>query len=459
MRRSHLTAAAIVLLLLCGACSPTPGPDPFPTEFHPTASATDPVSTPTEPPAPPPTLGVDPALLRGVTIRIWHAFAEAAYPVFQQQIGQFNASNDWGITVSETGFGDYLTLYEAMQVAIDSDEMPQVVVSLPEQLLEWQALGLLVDLEPYLLDVDFGMGEPGLADFPSAFWEGSGAPAQRSARYLFYNQTWAHELGFTTPPQTPEEFRQQACAANASFKANDDLQDDGFGGWVVDAHWQTAYAWLLAFNASPAAGEGYGFDSEANKEAFTFLKSLYDENCAWLTTDAAPFEAFAARKALFVSGDLAEIPAAALTLEAVGNADEWSLIPYPGLDEPVLSVYGPSYAILGSSPEEQLAAWLFIRWSLSAENQAMWVEATGLLPLRTSVLDLVAPYRRGSPQWEAAALALETSQPPPALASWRQVRYLLADGFERLFLLNLTHDLIPPLLEEMQQMAQELGEG
>ena len=89
----------------------------------------------------------------------------------------------------------------------------------------------------------------------------------------------------------------------------------------------------------------------------------------------------------------------------------------------------------------------------------MWVEATGLLPLRSSVIELVAPYRRASPQWEAASMALTVAEPPPALASWRQVRYLLADGFERLFLLDLTPDLILPLLEEMQQMADELGGG
>ncbi|PIZ25991.1 MAG: ABC transporter substrate-binding protein, partial [Chloroflexi bacterium CG_4_10_14_0_8_um_filter_57_5] len=36
-----------------------------------------------------------------------------------------------------------------------------------------------------------------------------GAPAQRSARFLFYNQTWARELGFSAPPATADEFRQQ----------------------------------------------------------------------------------------------------------------------------------------------------------------------------------------------------------------------------------------------------------
>ena len=64
--------------------------------------------------------------------------------------------------------------------------------------------------------------------------ECKGGPAQRSARVIFYNQTWARELGFNAPPSTADDFREQACKANASFRSNEDPKDDALGGWLVD---------------------------------------------------------------------------------------------------------------------------------------------------------------------------------------------------------------------------------
>jgi len=119
--------------------------------------------------------------------------------------------------------------------------------------------------------------------------------------------------------------------------------------------------------------------------------------------------------------------------------------------------YGPSFTILQSSPEEQLAAWLFARWILSPEWQALWVESTGRLPLRTSVLDMIGPYRTANPQWEAAADSLTLLVGVPQLASWRKVRYLLEDGMNYIFQVNLPLDGIPSVLDEMQAMAEEFN--
>jgi multiple sugar transport system substrate-binding protein len=452
---SHLFVTGALLMVWASACIPveptaTPG-------VQTTVIIEDETGTASPTNTPVPSLGVDPISLVGIEIDTWHAFAGEAQSLFDEQVSLFNAVNDWGIIIRAAGFGDYLTLDDAMQAGVGEGKIPQLVITLPEQSLAWQAQDLVIDLGPYRDDPQYGFREEEMADFPAAFWTGIGAPAQRSARFLYYNQTWAHELGFTAPPQTPDEFRQQACAANASFKTDPDPADDGFGGWVVDDNWQTVYSWLLAFGGSPVEEDSFSFNSEENQEALAFLKNLYDDNCAWLMVDDTPYQAFAARKALFVSGDLAEMTAAHLAMDEAGSRDEWTLIPFPGLDNPLAVAYGPSYTLLRSSPEEQLAAWLFTRWMLSADNQARWVEMTGLLPLRFSVMDLVAPYRNASPQWESAANTLDLMQTTPELVAWRKARYLLEDGVKTLFLVNLPVGEIPSLLDEMQDMALELG--
>jgi multiple sugar transport system substrate-binding protein/sn-glycerol 3-phosphate transport system substrate-binding protein len=122
----------------------------------------------------------------------------------------------------------------------------------------------------------------------------------------------------------------------------------------------------------------------------------------------------------------------------------------------VLVTYGPSYSLLKSTPEKQLAAWLFARWMLSAENQAQWVESTGLFPLLNPVLALIGQYRTASPQWEAAVEDLSLAQGVPQLASWRKVRYVLEDGTNVIFQTNTPVDQIPSVLTEMDSTAKEI---
>jgi ABC-type glycerol-3-phosphate transport system substrate-binding protein len=124
----------------------------------------------------------------------------------------------------------------------------------------------------------------------------------------------------------------------------------------------------------------------------------------------------------------------------------------------VVVTYGPSYSLLKSTPEEQLAAWLFIRWLLSPENQAQWVEVTGLFPLLHSVMELISQYRTASPQWEVAVGDLSLAQGVPQLASWRKVRYVLEDGANIIFHTPVPVDQIPSILTEMDSTAKEISD-
>jgi ABC-type glycerol-3-phosphate transport system substrate-binding protein len=457
---------AALTISACAAATSTPLLTSSPPTAATTAVAT-PVSTPTVISTRPAPIKIDASVLKGLHIQVWHALAGSSFDVFNRQVEQFNSTNEWGIQVSPTGFGDYTSLFDAVSAFQGSGQLPDLVIALPEQSLAWDAAGQVVDLNPYLEDPSWGMGAEALADIPAEFMAEEevngrqlGLPAQRTTRVLFYNKTWAHELGFDYPPATPAEFRQQACAANASFLKDNDLQNDSYGGWVIDADWQTSYSWLLAFGGGVVDGNDYSFRTEANLAALQFLKGLYDDHCAWLPYEPVtfnPFDAFAKRSALFVSGDLAELPQAGASMTLLKNSDEWEAIPFPGLQKSVLVDYGPSYNILKSTPEKQLAGWVFVRWLLSPENQAQWVEATGLLPLRRSLMSLVGSYKAASPQWGWVVDELGLAESVPQLASWRKVRYVLEDGLTTVFQTNTPVAKLPSILAEMDSTAQELN--
>jgi len=468
MSRQVYRLAVTFLLgaLLVSACAPASPAAPTVTPAQASLTKTPrPTATITSTPLPP--IKISPAALKGLTLQIWHAFAGPAAEVFTRQVTQFNGSNEWGIQVVPTGYGDYTSLFDAVGSALDAGQSPDLVASLPEQTLTWTAADAVVDLAPYLADRTWGMNAETIADIPSIFLAQDnvggkqlGFPAQRSARFLFYNKTWAAELGFDNPPATSDEFRRQACAANAPFTKDSDPRNDSSGGWIIDTSWQSSYSWLLAFDGAVADGSSYSFRMDPNLATLKFIKGLRDSHCAWLPLEPASFDsfgAFARRLALFVSADLGEVPQAAASMAAMKNADQWELIPFPGPQKRVLVDYGPSYSVLKSTPERQLAAWVFIRWMLSSENQAEWVKSTGLFPLRTSVLDLVGPFRAASPQWDGAVKGLDSAENVPQLASWRKVRYVLEDGLTTIFQNDTPIAQLPSILTEMDTLAGELS--
>jgi ABC-type glycerol-3-phosphate transport system substrate-binding protein len=85
----------------------------------------------------------------------------------------------------------------------------------------------------------------------------------------------------------------------------------------------------------------------------------------------------------------------------------WSLAPIPHTTEqPVVGVNGSGLTILRSSPKEQLAAWLFIKWLAEPEQQARWAREVGCFPTRQSALALLEDYVAEHPQYGQASLLL-----------------------------------------------------
>jgi ABC-type glycerol-3-phosphate transport system substrate-binding protein len=145
-------------------------------------------------------------------------------------------------------------------------------------------------------------------------------------------------------------------------------------------------------------------------------------------------------------------------MAAAGSTDRWTFIPFPSdlEDSPVLLTYGPSLSILESTTERELAAWLFIEWLISAENQARLVQSYGVFPTRISALPLLHEYQNSHPQWAAALDLLSYGQVEPAYPSWRAVRWALSDAGKFLFSPFFSIDRLPALLQELDLTAGEL---
>jgi multiple sugar transport system substrate-binding protein len=421
--------------------------------------------TATSTPEPKSNIDVDEEELNGTHIQFWHVWSGELDAMMDSLVTEFNQENEFGITVAAEYIGNYDDLDERiLRTAAAQQALPDVVSGFDYHLLEWEAAGInLVELGSYFADPIWGFSRAEQEDFFPPYQDGivrwsPGLPFQGSAQVMYYNASWAAELGFTDPPTTPSAFREQACAA-ARANAADPNAGYRTGGWVANTTPSAVLSWMYAYGSpvlSPGE-QGYRFHTAETERAIEFLKDLYDAGCAWLVEGDYAENEFAARMALFVTGSVADLPYQVEAFVSSENSDRWTVIAFPSPgDSPLITTYGPSLGLFASTPSEQLAAWLFIKWMVSPEVQAKWVQASHTFPVRTSALAYLQDYADSHPQWAAALEFLPQARIEPPFASWKVVRWAVGDVGTQTFRSYFTSDRIPAMLQLLDKTAGEI---
>jgi multiple sugar transport system substrate-binding protein/sn-glycerol 3-phosphate transport system substrate-binding protein len=379
-------------------------------------------------------------------------------------VDDFNANNEWGITVNAVDQGNYSDLENALNAAIQSGDLPDLVTGYTNAMANWYAVDSVVDLSPYMTDSYFGMTDEEM----SAFYEGAinggkapdgsvfAFPISQSENTLFYNSGWAKELGFDNPPANYAEFKEQACAATEANANDDNPDNDGTGGLVLYAGASNVASFVFANggNMLNAAGDGYDFTDQTVVDAATFMKDLWDSGCAF-ATESYPNPEFATRKALFTMSSTAGLPYQVAAFDAEDAIkDEWTIAPFPGKDGgESVDLFGQYVAIANTNPERMMATWVFIKYLTSPEVQAQWIEGSAYYPVRSDAVPLLDTYGSENAIWSYGLSFLESGKAEPAWASWTSVRRSVGDTFNAI--LQGTPEDIPGLLDELNVTAQQ----
>ncbi|MCD6402177.1 MAG: extracellular solute-binding protein [Anaerolineales bacterium] len=472
-RLMSILMVLVALSLVLAACKPaaTPTEAPAPTKVEvkqpePTEVPPEPTEVPPEPTevvteeAPKPS--VDPS---GQTISFWHVWGQGLpNETMTAVVDEFNQTNEYGITVEAIDQGRYGDLEDAFNAAIQSGDLPDIVVGYTNALANWYSVDAIVDLEPLINDPFYGLTDEDKA----AFFEGAlnggvnaggttiGFPISQSENVLFYNSGWAKELGFDNPPTTPEEFKAQACAAAEANNNDDDPDNDSTGGLVLYPGASNIMSWIFAFGGDIVNedGSGYDFTNQSVVDVATFLKDLWDNGCAF-QTESYPNPEFASRKALYTMSSTAGLPYQVSAFEAEDAIkDEWTLIPFPGPNgNKAVDLYGQYVAVVNTNPERMMASWLFIKYFTSPEAQAKWIQGSAYYPTRTDTIPLLDSYSKENPIWSNALSYLDYGKAEPAWPSWSSVRRSVGDTFQAI--LQGTPEDIPTLLDELNTAAAE----
>lgn len=412
--------------------------------------------------------------LTGVRIVFWHAWAGELEETMDEIIAEFNRTNRWGITVETRAFADLGALGDAFLLARQQgEELPHLLSGLNYQAAQWDVGGqMLVDLSPYVSDPAVGFSSEEVQDFQSNFWSQDvvtvnspsgriekrlGIPLHRSAQVLYYNLTWAEELGHQELPDSPFNLRVQACDSSTDLEttAGEELS----GGWMLTTDAPSFLGWIYAYGGEVVdpQGNGYRFDTEEAGRALEFLRGVVNSGCAWVGDSLEAAQAFASRGTLLYAGSTADLEIQESAMRQAENDDEWTVLPFPSANGgPVITTSGPALIVPQSTPEQELAAWLLTKWLVSPQNQANWVRASGYYPTRLSTFDFLEANLDSDEHWAVAMELMPYALGEPGYASWRVMRWSLSDAMHELLSSEFEIADIPDLLDRLDAVAEEI---
>lgn len=432
----HTLSWLMVLGLLLAACAPaaTPAPTSAPSQTQPTQPTQAVIpSVPITPQGGFPTdwENVDPT---GQQVVFWHVYTKAQQDALKQIAADFNSTNQYKITVDVEYQGSYPDIFNKMLGVINTSDAPDLAVAYQNQAATYQLGQALIDMNPLVSSAKWGLSDADQKDFFPGFFAQDifptfggarlGFPTQRSMEVLYYNADWLKELGYDSPPTTPDQFNEMACkAAKQPFsKATATGSSIGYE-FTVSASTMGSFTFAHGGDIFDAQAGQYTYNSPAAVDAMTWLQNMYKNGCAVTTAESFGDQTdFGVGKALFTVGSTAGLPFYKSAVDK-GAKFNWAVAAIPHTTpDPAMNVYGPSISLVKTTPERDLAAWIFLKYFASPEQQAKWAQVTAYFPVRASVATNLADYFKANPAYQYAFDLLKYAKFEPSTPGYDFVR-------------------------------------
>jgi multiple sugar transport system substrate-binding protein/sn-glycerol 3-phosphate transport system substrate-binding protein len=344
-------------------------------------------------------------LPEGITITYWHEWDGAQGEAIEIILNDFNTNNPYGITVEPIAQGNTGGLRDQLTAAITSGSLPNLSGAVfADSAQSYYLDGVIVPLDAYynhptwgftaeevadlnqdLLDINRIAGEPFNGQLLA--W-----PIGVSSVVMSVNLDMLGELGYDAPPATFEEFREIACAASELTGANG---EDVLGFPIRISNFDL-YSFVLSNGGQVYDAETgyYTLTNEGFINTLQFFQDLYNDGCAYIPE--TPFQNtlhFAYGLNPMAVGSSVGVPFIrtdmAASVEAGGSEiANWTNTTTPWTEgNRTLQVSMRSIGMMVSSPEQQLATWLFIKHMASAPSQVTWTEYAQYQPYTTSGLE------------------------------------------------------------------------
>jgi sn-glycerol 3-phosphate transport system substrate-binding protein len=313
------------------------------------------------------------ALAQGTTIDFWYSVGGSQGSALETMIAEFNATNEYGITVNATYSGNYGETAQKVTASLLSGGLPAggLIPAGP----------LWTCREGNFLIQEYLAGPEGLPE--DAFWpvlwdynrygdDVCALPFNNSTMVMYYNKDLMLRAGLdpNAPPQTWEQLVAQASAITAAVPGTIGVEVRDEAWWLKALILQNGGQIMNADSTAPA------FNSEEGVGALEFWKRLIDQGLM-------PPAQHGSSRDLFIAGRVGFLMASTASVVTVqgGAAFEFGTAFLPGNVARGATVGGASLVMFPSTPEKEQATWRLLRFLTNVDNQIAFTTATGYVPI------------------------------------------------------------------------------
>lgn len=315
-------------------------------------------------------------------ISVWYALSGTTGENFMRAVNHFNESQS-RIVVTASYSGGYTDTATKITAALKSNSTPDVIVG--GQVTYTGAYGNFYAGNMAQSDPEFNFADvfEGLWDYGIYDGQYCNIPYNMSTNTMFYNKSLIEKAGIdleNNAPRSWDEFMQVCLALKDYYKDNPD-----FIPFVVqDEDWLSNTQIMQCNNPVIEANEDYSVKSaswgrEECAKVAKWWQDMVKNGCMDMTKNKTGNNTFLAGNAAFFAGSSTKISEWTPTL-----GDNLCAIEMPYFDVQKVALGGSCVAIYPKTTERTNAAWEFVKFICSADENAEFAVDSGYLPIRKS---------------------------------------------------------------------------
>jgi ABC-type glycerol-3-phosphate transport system substrate-binding protein len=369
-------ASAMVIISGCGAAAPSSNSGGSSSSAKATATTT-------------PAKKAEPWANGPVTIDFWHIQASIYGDSIKEMVAQFNKEYEGKIIVKEVFQGSYDDLNKKIRAALQGGGLPTVAMAYESDTLQYMKADKIAPLDSFIKDPTYGLSQKELDDImPGVLarqkisqYEGKTMswPHGNSSMGVYYNTDLLKKAGYDKPATSWKEFETQALDITAKTGVPALVMSNGKNG----AMFRT---WLRTYGIDPISQDAtsVNFDNPQAVELATILKNLLDKKAIVQVQDTE--QEFTNGRAAMEIGTTARTSS---KLDLIKDKFKWgiTLIPQGVSTKKVTELYGGNQVLFKTTPEKEMAGWIFLKYFAGANAQSIYAAKTGYFPAVKSAQD------------------------------------------------------------------------
>ena len=316
-----------------------------------------------------------PKVTKKTTVVFWHGMQGQQETTLKKLAKEFEAKNS-NIKIKLEQQGDYDNLQAKLTSTMQSPKnLPTITQAYPGWLQSAAKNKMLVNLTPYINNKEVGWGSVAASEIKQGMLDGAkingtqyGIPFNKSIEVLIYNPDMLKKYGITKVPSTNAELKQ--AAQTIYQKSNHKVVGAGFDN-------------LNNYYVLGMKNEGQNFSSkvdftgkESSRVLDYFVKGEKAGYFRMPGSDKYLYVPFTNQKlAMFVTSSSTET----WIKQAAKKGFKYEVAARPG--KYTMQQGTDIYMFSHASAMEKAAAFKFMRFLSSKENQIKWAKETGYIPV------------------------------------------------------------------------------